>query len=602
VDDGNGDQVRHLRSQIAVLEELLLVQERTVQEQASRLEQLIDDSERTKRHLTAQYDSARALDESATVSQAMPQVLRAICVALNCEHGCFWSVDRVAQVVRCVDMWHVPGAESAEFEQTTRSSVFPPGIGLPGRVWASGRAAWIPDVAQDANFPRALSASILGCHSAFGFPIFSGGEVQGVLEFFSTNVAAPDNVLLQVLTGIGSQIGHVSERRQTEEALRQSEERTRLILDAALDAVVTMSEEGLITGWSAMAERTFGWTSSQVLGRRMSDTIIPVQYRDKHEKGVRHFLATGEGPVLNTRIEITALHSDGHEFPVELAITPVQQGRSWIFSAFVRDITERKRTETVMQQARDAAEAASRAKSEFLANVSHEIRTPMNGIIGLTELTLDSQLTDEQRDYLSLVKTSADALMVIINDILDFSKIETGTLELDRVDFNVGDRLREAVDAFRVVAASKGLELVCDIGSDVPPMVVGDPARLRQILVNLLGNAIKFTGRGQVALHVEKQHQEGQTISLHFSVRDTGIGVALDKQQLIFEAFVQADGSTTRNYGGTGLGLSISARLVGMMAGRIWVESELGQGSTFHFTATFDLPSKVMKEQEAKTA
>jgi two-component system, sensor histidine kinase and response regulator len=147
--------------------------------------------------------------------------------------------------------------------------------------------------------------------------------------------------------------------------------------------------------------------------------------------------------------------------------------------------------------------------------------------------------------------------MVIINDILDFSKIETGTLELDHVDFNVRDRLREAVDAFRVVAASKGLELVCDNGSDVPPNVVGDPARLRQVLVNLLGNAIKLTGRGQVALHVEKQHQEGQTISLHFSVRDTGIGVALDKQQLIFEAFVQADGSTTRQYGGTGLGLGV---------------------------------------------
>jgi two-component system sensor histidine kinase/response regulator len=226
----------------------------------------------------------------------------------------------------------------------------------------------------------------------------------------------------------------------------------------------------------------------------------------------------------------------------------------------------------------------------------------MNGIIGLTELTLDSQLTAEQRDYLNMVKTSADAFMVIINDILDFSQIETGTLELDHVDFNVGDRLREAVDAFRVVAAGKRLELVCDIGSDVPPMVVGDPARLRQVLVNLLGNAIKFTGRGQVALHVEKQHQEGQTLSLHFSVRDTGIGVALDKQQLIFEAFVQSDGSTTRKYGGTGLGLSISARLVGMMAGRIWVESELGQGSTFHFTATFELPSKVMEVQEAKTA
>jgi two-component system sensor histidine kinase/response regulator len=392
-----------------------------------------------------------------------------------------------------------------------------------------------------------------------------------------------------------------SRLEQLVETLRQSEEHTRLILDAALDAVVTMSEDGLITGWNVMAEKTFGWAFRQAIGHRLSDTIIPVQYRDKHEKGFRHFLATGEGPVLNKRIEITALHRDGHEFPVELAITPVKPGQSWIFSAFVRDITERKRTETMMRQAKEAAEAASRAKSEFLANVSHEIRTPMNGIIGLTALTLDSELTVEQRDYLNMVKMSADSLLDVINDILDFSKVETGTLEFDQIEFSVRDRLLETVGILRVGAAAKKLELVCDFESDVPPTVVGDPARLRQVIVNLLGNAIKFTERGQVILHVVKERQDSQTISLHFSVRDTGIGVPIDKQQLIFEAFVQADGSTTRKYGGTGLGLSISARLVEMMGGRIWVESELGQGSTFHFTGTFDLPHEPMKKQDVKT-
>ena len=205
--DGESDQVRRLRSQIAVLEELLLVQERTVPEQAGRLEQLIGDSQRTKRHLAAQYDSARALAESTTVAESMPRILRAICHALNWEHGCVWSIDREAQVLRCVDTWHAPRAESAEFEKTTRTSAFPSGIGLPGRVWASGQAAWIRNVTQDANFPRAVAASIAGFHSAFGFPILSGGEVHGVLEFFSTDVGQPDEVLLQVLTGIGSQIG-----------------------------------------------------------------------------------------------------------------------------------------------------------------------------------------------------------------------------------------------------------------------------------------------------------------------------------------------------------------------------------------------------------
>lgn len=383
-------------------------------------------------------------------------------------------------------------------------------------------------------------------------------------------------------------------------ALQQSEERTRLIIDAALDAVITMNEDGSITGWNTMAERTFGWARPQVLGRLLSDTIIPFQYRDRHENGFRHFLATGEGPVLNTRIEITALHNDGHEFPVELAITPVKLRGSWIFSAFVRDITERKQTEIVMRRAKEAAEAASRAKSEFLANVSHELRTPMNGIIGLTVLTLDSELTAEQRDYLNMVKMSADSLLHVINDVLDFSKGETGTLALDQIEFSVRDRLLEAVDVVKGAAVIKGLELVCNIEPDVPPTLVGDPARLRQVIVNLLGNAIKFTERGQIVLHVVKERQEGQTISLHFSVQDWGIGVPFDKQQIIFDAFIQADGSTTRKYGGTGLGLSISARLVKMMGGRIWVESDLGQGSTFHFTGTFVSPREPMNTQEAQ--
>jgi signal transduction histidine kinase len=264
----------------------------------------------------------------------------------------------------------------------------------------------------------------------------------------------------------------------------------------------------------------------------------------------------------------------------------------WIFS-LKRRVT--RQTKTIQAQLQNetllarAAEEANRAKSSFLANMSHEIRTPMNGVISMTDLALDTELTAEQREYLEIVKASADSLLVLIDDILDFSKIEAGKLNLDPISFLLHRTLTDLVKPLSVRAQQKGLELTCKIQPGVPAVVVADPVRLRQVITNLLGNAVKFTQKGSVTLAVETESQRQGSVKLHFTVTDTGVGIPLDKQRLIFDAFSQAENSTTRRFGGTGLGLTISARLVEMMGGEIWVESEADHGSTFHFTTVAQL-------------
>lgn len=345
-------------------------------------------------------------------------------------------------------------------------------------------------------------------------------------------------------------------------------------------AILVLNSDEKVRLCNPAFERMFQFSSAEIAGKP-ADGLIADGELLKEARRISKGTLGGTPVALITKRK----RKDGHLVDVELHGVPLTVSGEVVGSLGIyQDISVRKRAEEAMQRAKEAAEAASRAKSEFLANMSHEIRTPLNGVMGMTELALGTELNTEQREYLETVKLSADSLLVVINDILDFSKIEAGKAELENRPFNLRDTLEGVMRTLALRADEKGLELLCELAPETPEYVRGDSSRLGQVVMNLVGNAIKFTQTGEVAVKVEVEDKEGEDRLLHFTVSDTGIGIPTEKQAHIFEPFAQADTSTTRKYGGTGLGLSISTRLVALMGGEIWVESEECKGSRFHFT------------------
>ena len=364
------------------------------------------------------------------------------------------------------------------------------------------------------------------------------------------------------------------------------------LIDNSPLAIMVLDYQGTVQLCNPAFEQLFQYSRLEILGKPI-DGLLATESLLAEANSISRQTLSGTPVTLVTQ----RMRKDLSLVDVELHGVPlVVHGQVVGSLGIYQDISARKRAEEAMQQAREQAEAASRAKSEFLANMSHEIRTPMNGIMGMTELVLDTDLDPEQREYLNMAKLSADSLLSLINDILDFSKIEAGKLEIDAIEFHLSDSLGDTMKALSLRAHQKGLELAYDLQTDVPDGLVGDPGRLRQIIVNLVGNGIKFTERGEVIVYVAVESRTADDIQLHFTIADTGIGIPADKQHAIFEAFTQADGSMTRTFGGTGLGLTISSRLVEFMKGRIWVESELGKGSRFHFTAHFGLQTESVRK------
>ncbi|MBA3012213.1 MAG: response regulator [Desulfobacula sp.] len=415
----------------------------------------------------------------------------------------------------------------------------------------------------------------------------NGNKVPVMKSVIQINLEGED-LLLEAFVDI-------SPLKEAESALVLSEKKMRTVMETTPEPIVVYDKNGLTTYINPSFERVFGWTSEEIQGEKID--FVPEKAREETRAAINKVLkgetCYGLESVRNTK--------DGSQKEIQISASPIldETGSYTGMVVNLQDVSE-------LVASRKAAEAASSAKSEFLANMSHEIRTPMNGIIGMTELVLGTELTGEQRKYLEMAKISADSLLALINDILDFSKIEAGKMELEAIDFNLRVTLENATDTLALKAHEKGLELACHIRPDVPSALIGDPGRLRQIIVNIAGNSLKFTEEGEIVIRVEMESESDDSVNLHFMVSDTGIGIPVDKLDTIFKSFEQVDSSTTRKYGGTGLGLSITRRFVEMMGGKIHVESPNrfrleedsnarnqeprpgGPGSIFHFTVSFE--------------
>ncbi len=385
------------------------------------------------------------------------------------------------------------------------------------------------------------------------------------------------------VSGVAVFCRDVTERNRVVENLRESELRFRALFEGAPVGVVLTGQDGDILMVNRHVEQLLGYGREELIGKKI-EVLVPQRFRDAHVEHRARFLRKAGGSAMESGMDLTARQKDGSERAVSVSLSRIQTGAGVAFLTILSDRTERAKVQEYQRKSREAAEHSGRLKSEFMATLSHEIRTPLNAILGVSDLLAQSDLTSEQREHVDVLHIAGETLLQMINDVLDFSKLEAGKVALSTDSFDLRDCLETAVGLFEPTAEARGVTLRVDDGQDMPRRVVGDSARLRQVLVNLIGNACKFTEQGMVTVSAKIVERDGERGEIQCAVADTGIGIPQDKLARLFKPFSQADASTTRKYGGTGLGLAISAELVRLMGGKLWVESEFGKGSTFYFT------------------
>ncbi len=434
------------------------------------------------------------------------------------------------------------------------------------------------------------------------------------LEISANNIVMEDGDDIYIFF-----IQDISKLKTSEELLRRANEnlevrirerasqlieisnRYAAILDCAVDSIISIDPKGKMLSLNPAAEKMFGYSSSEIVGKNVN-MLMPEPFHSEHDGYLKKYLETNKSKIIGVGREVTGRKKNGDLFPLYLAVSEVRFSGQLIFTGILRDISEQKAIMADLEKAKIQAEEANKSKSDFLARISHELRTPLNAIIGMSDLLLEEEaLNDEQRKYVRVSRSAGEHLLNIIEDLLDVARIEAGKMFLDNIRFNLGELVDDVTAIVRLTAQKKELEVSCIIEGDVPRQLKGDPKRLRQILINLMGNSIKFTEKGAITLIVslkEYDKKKGE-LTLLFSISDTGIGISKEVQKSIFESFSQGHAVITRKYGGTGLGLSICQTLVEMMHGEISVESIIGEGSTFFFTAKFQHPSPTQRKMLA---
>jgi PAS domain S-box-containing protein len=528
---------------------------------------------------------AMAANEATSLEEAIQVCLDQVCAYTGWPVGhAYLTTGDAAGTLAPSTLWSLADPQRFEtFRTVTESTPLTSGIGLPGRVLASGRPAWIIDVTNDANFPRAQLARDFGVRAGFAGPVLIGKEVVAVLEFFTEKAREPDEAYLDVMTNIGTQLGRVFERHRAEEALRASEGKFRSVVESAADAIVVADSAGCILAWNKSAQAIFGYDAAEVVGQSLT-CLMPARYRDVHQRGLERFRATGTSRVIGHTVELHGLRKDGHEFPIDLALSSWRVGADTCYSGIIRDITVRQQAVEAIRTLNETLEqrvielnAANQELAAFSYSVAHDLRAPLRAIHSYSHILLEDyapQLDAEAQGFLQRVSTNALRMGQLIDDLLAFARLSQQPLRKEPVA--PANQVREALDDLRLAYEHRQV----DVSIEDIPVCQADPALLKQVWVNLLENAFKFTRERSVArIHVGSYEHEGKRV---YSVQDNGVGFDMQYADKLFGVFQRLHPAV--DYEGTGVGLALAQRIIQRHGGRIWAEAAVDRGATFSFT------------------